>query len=300
MKGSVLLLALLLLVMPSVSADNSCVNCHSNASTILALQYWQQDYYAIWYASAHGIKNVTCDRCHGGDGTRGEKSLAHLGMRNSSDPASPIYYKNLPETCRACHVDIYEAFVKSKHYKNLEENKLAPTCTTCHGLHMGIGKANPLEIAEKCKICHNPEMGVRPGIPAEAKDALLLSRQAEVAILRAHAYVDLVRERGKEAIAADKELDAAQEAVARSRVQWHSLDLGQFRKTITAASDSAEKAGAAAKDLFLGPRPTTQAPPATTAGAPPPTAKPPSKVCGPTVLALIALTPLLLRRRGRL
>jgi len=136
-------------------AGNSCVDCHQRAETVTALPAWYQDQFVHWYGSVHGQKGVTCEKCHGVDASHTNKMLAHQSVKSSSDPQSPIYYKNLPETCGACHTTISQQFVQSRHYENLKADRLAPTCTTCHGFQMDVGGVAPLQIVGRCKMCHS-------------------------------------------------------------------------------------------------------------------------------------------------
>jgi len=136
----VFLAAVLALMVPKAVTANSCVDCHSKNVTANKLAPWLANSFDVWSRSVHGVNGVVCNNCHGGDPGAVDKEKAHVGVRGSSDPSSPIYYENVPETCGKCHTKVYEKFVQSKHYKNLKAGRLAPTCTTCHGFHMDIAK----------------------------------------------------------------------------------------------------------------------------------------------------------------
>ncbi len=273
-----LLIFALIFLPPAANAQNSCVECHKKSETISSLPSWQQDDYANWYGSVHGAKNVTCERCHGGDAAQQKKEPAHKNIKNSSSPESPIYYKNVPETCKACHEQVYEYFVKSKHFQNLKENRLAPTCTTCHGLHMSIPRVNPLEIAAKCQLCHSLETRVRPEVPLEARDALMLISTTENAIIRAQYMADLARERGKDVSKVEADIKLSQERLKNSRYKWHAFDLAAFKQELTDASYSANNAYFSAKSSL----------------AEAPAAPAPAKgICGSAALVLLTVLPLL-------
>lgn len=279
--GLPLLLFALLFLTPAASAQNSCVDCHKKAETISSLPLWQQDDYANWYGSVHGARNVTCELCHRGDSSQQKKEFAHAGVRDSSSPESSIYYKNVPETCRTCHAQVYEYFAKSRHYQNLKENRLSPTCTTCHGMHMSIPKVNPIEIAAKCQMCHSPEMGVRPEVPREARDALLMISQVESSITKAQLAADMAREKGKDTGKIEAGIKESQERLRNSRYRWHAFDIAAFKQELTDASYSANSAYFAARGLV----------------AESPAPAPAKGVCGAAALLALAVLPLMRRLR---
>jgi len=73
------------------------------------------------------------------------------------DPADPdcrLFYKNQIETCGKCHPQVAKQFATSKHYKALQEDRFAPSCTTCHGAMNK--RPDYVEVVRvTCDQCHN-------------------------------------------------------------------------------------------------------------------------------------------------
>ncbi len=157
----------------------SCVSCHG---------------------SAHAIERATtvtpqkCAACHG-DAMRDYQSGLHALARNngaadsptcqschapshnilpSSDPASPVAKRNLPDTCGACHANPdflgrhqipfarpVEAYRRSVHGRALAAgNQAAPSCSDCHSNHAIFpardlrAKINHWNVPATCGACH--------------------------------------------------------------------------------------------------------------------------------------------------
>ena len=226
---------------------NSCVECHQQAETVNALPAWYQDQFIHWYGSVHGRKGVTCEKCHGGEPTQSNKKLAHRGVKSPRDPKSPIYYKNLPETCGSCHKGVYQQFIQSRHYENLKADRLAPSCTTCHGFQMDIRGVAPLQLAGRCTICHNPQKGVKPEVAELTRQTFEGITQTEQAIQRAQVAIELVREQGQEAKGAQELLLTARDRLRKTGELWHRFDLGAFKHELMEIQTVAAEAYATAK-----------------------------------------------------
>ena len=102
MKGltsisGVFLAFLLLSAAPATAQQSRCADCHFANPTAPAGIHLSD-----WDRSAHSRNNVGCEKCHGGDATTFESFLAHRGVLNSANPASPVNRRNLPATCGAC------------------------------------------------------------------------------------------------------------------------------------------------------------------------------------------------------
>jgi hypothetical protein len=149
--------------------ENSCVNCHRDlpASTFIGAKY------QTWRRSLHAREAITCDRCHGGKPSAGEKAAAHTGVVNSSNPISRVFFKKVPGTCGACHRRDFNAFKRSAHFSLLEQRGAGPTCVTCHESH-STRIISPEQLPATCEQCHNERMGIRPQVPGEAQALLLL------------------------------------------------------------------------------------------------------------------------------
>jgi hypothetical protein len=231
---------------------NSCVACHRQAGTLKALPAWYQDAYVHWYGSVHGKKGVTCDRCHGGDPGQADKKKAHLGILPSTDSKSPIYYKNLPETCGGCHKEVYRAFSQSRHYQNLKADRLAPTCTTCHGFQMDIGPVSRLQMAGRCPVCHNPQKGVKPEVVELTRRILEKTVQTEQAIENAQAALELAGKAGKKAKGAENKIRLARKRLEGTGTYWHRFQLADFDRELSDIESEAREASDAALRAMTG------------------------------------------------
>ncbi len=116
-------------------------------------------------AAAKGDKDApTCLSCHG--------SIHQI--QSSSDPASTVAKKNLPDTCASCHsnqdflsrhnipfahpVELYRQSVHGRALAN--GNAAAATCSDCHGSHNVLpaqdarSKINHWNLPSTCGQCH--------------------------------------------------------------------------------------------------------------------------------------------------
>lgn len=172
-----LLVALGLMALPHPAkaspGKNTCEECHSNPD-FLVQNKKLYDYYQEWSVSVHRQEDVTCDDCHGGDATASDKKRAHGKGVGAASPSSGVYYKNVPETCGACHSEILAGFRESHHYQHLAKTAKAdqgPTCVTCHGsINTEVLTVN--SVAAACSRCHNEATGNHPQIPQAAQDIL--------------------------------------------------------------------------------------------------------------------------------
>jgi formate-dependent nitrite reductase cytochrome c552 subunit len=205
-----------------------------------------------WYGSVHGKKGVTCDKCHGGDPGQVSKKKAHAGVGSVKDAQSPVYYKNLPETCGTCHRGVYEQFVQSRHYQNLKADRLAPTCTTCHGFQMDIGGVEPLQVAGRCTICHNPQKGVKPEVADLTRQIMDEITRTEQAIQKAQLAVDLAGEQGVEPKEASQMLRSARDRLKKTGDLWHRFHLTNFKQELMEIQATAGQAYRTARQAVKG------------------------------------------------
>lgn len=134
-----------------------------------------------WDLSAHS-PGVGCERCHGGDPTRWESALAHRGILHSSNPSSPIFRANLPQTCGVCHSGLFVAFQKSRHFALLQRgNREVPTCITCHD-EVGAHVLSPKSLESQCVRCHGAGK-TAPHLEFPARGRLMLQGIAEARAL---------------------------------------------------------------------------------------------------------------------
>jgi len=155
--GGMLLACLLCLVRPAAAQQgSSCADCHFANPAAPARGHLE-----AWDRSAHSRNNVGCEKCHGGDASTFEASLAHRGMLSSTVAASPVNRHNLPQTCGKCHAGPYVAFQKSQHFALLEKGDTrVPVCATCHGA-VAAERPSPKALEGECRDCHGPK-GVAP------------------------------------------------------------------------------------------------------------------------------------------
>jgi len=199
----------------TVNTENSCVRCHSRLSSSSFVGTKSHS----WNGSIHQQHGVTCDKCHGGNPKAAGQKQAHAGVLGSSNPKSPVYFKNIPATCGRCHGAEFYKFSQSLHYKMLESSGKGPECVTCHG-SMVTKILAPDTLAGVCERCHNNSMGIFPYVPQKAKAVLLLLRESQV-LLRAdeqlyHPAAGTARARA---------LLKARTALYSARLDWHKFDL---------------------------------------------------------------------------
>ena len=197
------------------TAKNSCVACHSKLSGSSFVGAKSHS----WNGSVHQQHDVTCDKCHGGHPAAAEKAAAHAGVLGSSDPKSPVYFKNIPTTCGKCHGAEFYKFTQSLHYQMLESSGKGPDCVTCHG-SMVTKILAPGTLAAVCDRCHNERMGIFPDVPQRAKAVLLLLRESK-ALLAADEKLYHPDEGSAEA----HSLSDAGAALHSASLDWHRFDL---------------------------------------------------------------------------
>ena len=183
---------------PGQKAAATCRDCHGDAHQILASADRKSPVH-------HDNIPATCGRCHGqrflmeASGVSAQPVLAYQDSVHGravaggsekaavctdchaahqilppSDPQSPISRLNVAATCGKCHTTVEKTFMQSIHGEAVAQgNQLAPTCTTCHGIHTIASPSNPnAPIAEKnvsrdiCARCHEGvRLSLEFGIP---------------------------------------------------------------------------------------------------------------------------------------
>ena len=111
----------------------TCGACHGNTKGMEALGVRQSNPLENFLKSDHWksmegavtLKAATCADCHG----------AHT-ILSATDPKSPVYKTNVPNTCGKCHKGVAEQYARSVHGKSLAGGHMeAPSCADCHGEH---------------------------------------------------------------------------------------------------------------------------------------------------------------------
>lgn len=190
------------------AADSSCVDCHKSPNTATTAPHSVDD----WSQSAHAKAGIGCEACHGGDPAAKDRPTAHAGLLSSTDEKSRIYYKNIPETCGACHQEELTAFKTSVHYKKLEEEGRGPNCATCHG-SMANHVLSPEQMQGTCTLCHHT--------PVNAYAAATALEQSRSALKRLEKRLAAAKKKGV------KGLDPIEADYARE-VAGHKADLAQW------------------------------------------------------------------------
>lgn len=136
----------------------TCGRCHGNIQEMRKFHLRQDDPVASYETSVHGIALLTkqaqtaavCTDCHG----------SH-DLHRSTNPASKLYWRNVPVTCGKCHENVERTYIHSVHGKALTEGvRDTPVCTDCHGEHaisavkMPGSRVSPENVPETCAQCH--------------------------------------------------------------------------------------------------------------------------------------------------
>lgn len=253
----------------SDSLNNSCVDCHKNLSpftdeqsrlTEIVINHTGSniscslechediirkravDNYQQWSDSVHSEYYVTCDACHGGDPAAKTEAGAHATMKGPNDTNSPIYFKNIPDTCGKCHAEELDHFKNTMHYQRLRAESRAPSCITCHQPHtFKVLKAS--ELTNVCSVCHNSKDNIAPpGVPNDAKQALEKQSELQGEILKAKNTVADAKAKGMDVSSAQMDVDEAIAVMNNVPSLWHGFNLRDFDTQIQSGIDYAKKA----------------------------------------------------------
>ncbi len=214
---------------PKVFRNNNCVTCHAN----LKEPVQTSAHFYEWRNSPHAEKEVGCEKCHGGNPNTNSYKLAHEGVLSQSFSQSTLHPKNLTQTCSACHQEIVNAFVKSKHYQALQESGTGPSCTNCHR-HMASSVTNwPPDTTVLCAQCHKTT-----GIAAKHLQVPKQAGETIAAFTRSDGVLDWAQELLIECSRQQVFLPQASEKILhlefvnkQAKVQWHEFNLAASRRT---------------------------------------------------------------------
>lgn len=143
------------------TSKNQCIECHKDPAFRVQNKKLY-DYYQEYEKSLHGLLEVSCDECHGGDPTARKLAVAHTGVMEA------VSYTRIPATCGRCHQAQEQAYSGSKHAEILKETGMAPNCVTCHGsMDMDFVLTSMVENA--CRFCHNQQTQNHPEVPDRAE-----------------------------------------------------------------------------------------------------------------------------------
>ncbi len=232
--------------LPTVVAagGNTCVACHRQIPEGTLAGHSFRD----WEISVHAAREVTCEACHGGDPAEGEKEAAHLGVLNSREQESRVYFQTIPVTCGRCHPAEFNRFQASIHYEQLEKEGRGPNCVTCHG-SMAISILTPAELEQTCSACHNERLGIRPVEPIKARYILIMSFQVR-------AYLQAVEELARAKKATGAEVDEAEGLLAQAEQElekmgqeWHRFSVDRIEEHLVKAFQLAGEAAEGLSDV---------------------------------------------------
>jgi len=223
---------LVTLVAAPAFADN-CHDCHRSRDFKVTNKKIY-DYNVDFEISVHGIAELDCTDCHGGDSTTNDMEKAHKGVMD------PVQYDKIPETCGECHDEQHDAFVTSNHFELLESSSGAPNCVTCHG-SMDMDFIFASRVKNTCQFCHNHESGTFPEVPAQA-DFIL----SKINIIKGYKGFVEAHAKDKNLV---KELSVSYDELT---ARWHSFDLqnveedtrellGEYRKAKAQAMKDRKK-----------------------------------------------------------
>ena len=224
-----------LIATPAHAQECRCASCHyANPGSP------RPEHLQSWDNSPHDRNNVGCEKCHGGNATSFEKSLAHRGILNSRNPRSQVNRRNLPTTCGACHVGPFVAFQDSTHYKLLQTaDGRGPTCSTCHGEVDGR-LLSAKAVASRCDSCHGPNgrapRNDRARQVREQYDALGVVREE---MKLAQSLIKRVSDTNRRAALAD-ELEQAQVPLTRAINAGHKFVYDELREHLGVAQQRAQ------------------------------------------------------------
>lgn len=203
--------------------ENSCIDCHSDTK-FLVQNKKLYDYFQKWAQSDHFRNGVKCQDCHGGNPDKRSKEEAHgsIGAREASDPKSEINFKNIPDTCKRCHQEIYDAYKTSHHFEKLKGKGNGANCVTCHG-SVSVGVLTTNTVKETCKQCHNKETKNAPEVPGEAVTIL----NKYMTCNRLYRWILKHDKPGAESVSG--ELGKRVAGLVR---EWHTFDIDEVRKNV--------------------------------------------------------------------
>ena len=136
----------------------TCARCHGNTAEMEKFHLRQRSPVVSYDKSVHGLalleksdmNAAVCTDCHG----------SH-DLHKSTNPASKLYWQNVPDTCGKCHENVEQTYMRSVHGKAVKGGvRDAPVCTDCHGEHtiaavkLASLRVSPANIPETCGQCH--------------------------------------------------------------------------------------------------------------------------------------------------
>ena len=140
-----------------LNVPRTCGNCHGNDA--LAKKHGLPNVYPMYLDSIHGfalsreglLVAANCQSCHGS-----HHILSH------TDPQSPTYKSNIPNTCGKCHAGITDNYLGGVHGKAVAKGNLnAPVCSDCHTAHAILQPTEAsfrMQSTPICGSCHKDKL----------------------------------------------------------------------------------------------------------------------------------------------
>jgi len=138
----------------------TCGKCHSDRAMMAKYSPKHRAAAVTYEHSVHGLAHArgeatsaVCSDCHG----------TH-DLHRPTNPASKLFWQNIPGTCGKCHDNVRQTYVRSIHGQAVQRGERdAPTCVECHGEHsiaavnQASSKVSAAHIPETCAQCHGLE-----------------------------------------------------------------------------------------------------------------------------------------------
>lgn len=217
-SGALVVGALVTLRAEDRPAVSHCAACHKAAGVkVKYIQHTLED----WERSPHAKAGVGCESCHGGRPDQTDPMKAHEGIRRSTEKSSPVYYRNLPETCGQCHSEEQKAFSKSAHFRVLQRTGKGPTCTTCHGT-MAATVLSPKALEQTCNLCHKKPVGAQETL-------LIMNQSAELFRVAEEAVAD-TKTKGGDVAPLEKDIQEGRKGLQEAAREWHTFNLNEVKR----------------------------------------------------------------------
>ena len=128
------------------------------------VQEFLQSIHGVALRKAGLANSATCASCHG----------SH-DVRRTTDPASAVSRRQVPNTCGACHAGILKNYLEGVHGQDFIKGvREVPICVDCHGEHQirspqdKRSKVYSTQVALTCTQCHdNEELIKKYNLPAK-------------------------------------------------------------------------------------------------------------------------------------
>jgi len=220
----------------SAQQASRCADCHFAQSSAPS-----QDHLFDWDRSPHGRNRVGCEKCHGGNATLFEPTLAHRGILNAGNKKSPVHRANLPATCGGCHVGPFVAFQESRHFELLKRgDEHGPTCSTCHDEVAGQ-LLSPKALERQCSRCHGEkEIAPRAERARKARGMYEAMNVVREQLKLANAMIKRVNDEQHRADLMN-EYEQAQVPLSRAISSGHKFVYAELEEYLNVAQQRVEK-----------------------------------------------------------